>query len=233
MTNDNPTTTDNVSKDLVPLDEYAIEPLLVNVEQAKKQWDNFQQLKQQLLTKNDYITTTKDGVMKNVPVKSAFIKYKTFYLLSDEIVKKELVNRVDGSFFIRTHVRVWSSKNPTYQATGIGICDALERCIWEDVVKTKGGQMIVDKPKCTADCNWRRHFNHFQHDIESTSHTRALMRAISNLVAGGEVGGDELVSNVKAYQSPNQLPSYTPPTRSSSSSTRQPPRSSSSAQLTE
>lgn len=227
MTTDNPNTADDTSKDLVPIDESAIEPLIVNVESAKKQWDNFQELKQNLLTENDYMTTKKGKI---VPVKSAFIKYKTFYLLSDEIVKKELVNRSDGSFFIRTHVRVWSSKNPTYQATGIGVCDALERCIWEDVVDTKGGHTIIDKPKCPVDHNWRSHFNHFQHDIESTSHTRALMRAISNLVAGGEVGGDELVSNMKAYQSTNR-PGYTQP--SAIGQTRPTRSSPSSAQLTE
>ncbi len=47
-----------------------------------------------------------------------------------------------------------------------------------------------------------RKFSHVEHDVYATAHTRAKNRAISDLVAGGEVSAEEMAQNTDAFNPP-------------------------------
>lgn len=167
----------------------------VDVTEIKKGWNIFQQIKRDLLNENDW-TDLETG--KRSLNKSAFRKFKTFYRITDKIISKTPHYLLDGSLdYVEFVVVAYPAMLPEYKSVCTGYCEARERCFYEDKkIKNKRTGMIEIIPACPSDgsCNWRKHWSHPIHDIFSTAHTRAKNRAISDLLAGGEVSAEELTS---------------------------------------
>jgi len=103
-----------------------------------------------------------ESVFKDFPRKSAFRKLARFYKISTEIVGNERVDREDGSWVWHYTVK---AKAPNGQSQmGIGSCDSRE--------------VHGDRRR--------------EHDTESTAHTRAKNRAISDLIGFGQVSAEEV-----------------------------------------
>lgn len=94
---------------------------LVTTEQAVEQWRLFEELKQSLLTDDDYATIQKKPYVK----KSGFRKIAVFFGLSDSIISEDRVDRENGTFFWRIKVQAAAPNGRT--SIGVGICDSQER----------------------------------------------------------------------------------------------------------
>ncbi|MFA5271124.1 MAG: hypothetical protein WC412_02135 [Candidatus Omnitrophota bacterium] len=86
--------------------------------------------------------------------------------------------------------------------TAFGISDELikeerkeygKHFVYEVTVKTsaQNGRFAFGTGSCSSS---ERNFAHPEHDVRSTAHTRAKNRAISDLVGGGEVSAEEIIS---------------------------------------
>ena len=86
--------------------------------------------------------------------------------------------------------------------TAFGISDELikeerkdcdKHFVYEITVKTsaQNGRFAYGVGSCASN---ERKFAHPEHDVRSTAHTRAKNRAISDLVGGGEVSAEEMIS---------------------------------------
>jgi hypothetical protein len=91
---------------------------------------------------------------------------------------------------------------------------------WRMVVEAKApnGRTSIGVAMCDSA---EKKFNHLEHDVYATAHTRAKSRAISDMVAGGVVSAEEMEAaeeprrQVDSGQAPAQgvtLPPITPPT---------------------
>ena len=94
---------------------------LVTTEQAVEQWRLFEELKQSLLTDDDYATIQGKPYVK----KSGFRKIAVFFGLSDSIISEDRVDRENGTFFWRIKVESRAPNGRT--SVGVGICDSQER----------------------------------------------------------------------------------------------------------
>ena len=99
---------------------------------------------------------------KDFMVKSAWRKFATFFNLNDKIVEETQTPHQDGQGW------TWKIKvecmAPNGRITeGVGMCSTSERT-----------------------------FAHLEHDTYATAHTRAKNRAISDMVAAGEVSAEEV-----------------------------------------
>ena len=102
-------------------------------------------------------------MLRDFPKKSAWRKLARFYNVSSEIVEKERVDREEGSWVWHYTVKAVAPNGQSQM--GIGNCDSKE----------------VN--------NDRRR----EHDTESTAHTRAKNRAISDLIGFGQVSAEEVI----------------------------------------
>lgn len=98
--------------------------LLVPVEEAKKQWDIFENLKTKLLVDDDYQTIAGKRFIK----RSGFRKIAVFFGISDRLLKEERIDRPDGSFVWKLIVEAVAPNGRT--SIGVGACDSMERQNW-------------------------------------------------------------------------------------------------------
>lgn len=145
---------------------------MMTPEEAKAWWDGFLRLKRMLLTETDYM---KDKQGKSYIRKSGFRKLMYAFGLTDKIVSEERTERENGTFYWRVTVEVSAPNGRT--ATGAAICDSKEK---EN--KSLPGQL--------------------EHNTYTMAHTRAKNRAVSDLVAGGEVSAEEM----EAVETPVEQP---------------------------
>ena len=68
-------------------------------------------------------------------------------------------------------------------------------------VSSMNGRFAYGVGSCASS---ERKFAHAEHDVRSTAHTRAKNRAISDLVGGGEVSAEEMMSQTVTKNSPPQ-----------------------------
>ena len=94
---------------------------LVSPSQAAKAWKLFLELKEKLLTSDDYQQISG----KMFITKSGFRKIAVAFNLSDRILESERVDREDGSFYWRIVVEAEADNGR--KSTGVGICDSKER----------------------------------------------------------------------------------------------------------
>ncbi|MGA3111377.1 MAG: hypothetical protein ABSE15_05010 [Candidatus Bathyarchaeia archaeon] len=83
------------------------------------------------------------------------------------------------------------------------------RFIWRVEVEARApnGRICIGVGACDSK---ERRFAHEEHDVYSTSHTRAKSRAISDLVAGGAVSAEE-VSEPDTQDTPEEAPAKASP----------------------
>ena len=74
-------------------------------------------------------------------------------------------------------------------------------------VSAQNGRFAFGVGSCASS---ERNFAHTEHDVRSTAHTRAKNRAISDLVGGGEVSAEEVISqsNNSASEENNDYQNY-------------------------
>lgn len=94
---------------------------LVTPEQAADAWRLFLELKEKLLTSDDYQKISG----KKFITKSGFRKIAVAFNLSDSILESERIDREDGSFYWRIVVEVEADNGR--RSTGVAICDSKER----------------------------------------------------------------------------------------------------------
>ena len=99
---------------------------------------------------------------KDFMVKSAWRKFATFFNLNDKIVEETQTPHQDGQGWTWKIKVICTAPNGRF-TEGVGICSTSERT-----------------------------FAHLEHDTYATAHTRAKNRAISDMVAAGEVSAEEV-----------------------------------------
>jgi hypothetical protein len=141
----------------------------VNIDTAAEAFQKFDQFKKRILTANDVVDIQGKLYLK----KSAWTKWALVCNVSDRLVSYERVpaegRDAEGGFYYRV---VWEAfHQPTGRSSvGTGITSSREKKAWA----------------------------HEEHDIFATACTRAKNRAVSNLVGGGEVSAEEMISEVDA-----------------------------------
>ena len=100
-------------------------------------------------------------------VRTGWLRLMLAYSLSDSLLDR-IVEYTDKGNVNRVTTMVEVTAENGRHSTGVGVASLKERC----------GR------RCPANCNGRRHWTHSDHDISATSHTRALSRAICNIVGG-------------------------------------------------
>lgn len=108
---------DKLKTEIIPV---PVQPL-VTPEQAAASWKLFLDLKQKLLTSDDYQKISDKKFIK----KSGFRKIAVAFNLSDRIIESERIDREDGSFYWRIVVEVEANNGRI--STGVAICDSKER----------------------------------------------------------------------------------------------------------
>jgi hypothetical protein len=140
-----------------------VEPL--DLDKLKAAWDKFQEFKERLLSKDDWVDIKGRRFLK----KSAWRKWALACGVSDEVQQFERVPLVGedpaGNFHYRVMVRAFHL--PTGRSSvGVAVASKKEKEKWA----------------------------HEEHDIFALAHTRAKNRAIADLVGGGEVSAEEMES---------------------------------------
>ena len=146
----------------------------VSPEEAKRQWQNYQNLKKEIIENSDIQIIQGNKFLK----KSYWRKLATYFNITTEVIseKPQTINNV-----MVWHFTVKATAPNGRSATGVGSCDQYEKA------KFVNGK-YVDK--------WNREVQPNNiHNIRSTAETRATNRAISNLVGGGEVSAEEVSDN--------------------------------------
>ncbi len=166
--------------------------LPVPVDDLVAQWQEYQELCKRLLMPDDYYEV--DG--KTVKKKSAFRKFAKVYNVTTEIVEQEIVRDEDGfPRYVSCKVRATAPNGRSEE--GVHECHVTERCCpaarGENCWKKNGHR------HCDAQCSGRRHWAHAG-DIVATAHTRAKNRAISDLVAAGEISAEEIDANTSTNE---------------------------------
>lgn len=155
---------------------------VLNVDQALKEWEAYQELTEKLLNDGDYQKIGNTKFKK----KSAWRKYARAFNISCEVVYEDIVRAPDGyPLFARVRVR---ATDPTgrFQETDQE-CHINERCCDKPCRKANWDKHSC----CKADCDGRTHFSH-PGDLPATATTRAKNRAISDLIGAGEVSYEEM-----------------------------------------
>lgn len=150
-----------------------------SIDEMKKVFSFINDMKKALMTEGtDYIKQGK----KQYTARSGFAKLAMGFGLSDEILEEHEIHGGDGEFIgWRVKVRVWQHKSGR-QSYGVGACTTEEDNIQKKEKSTPGRA--------------------FHHDTYATAHTRALNRAISNIVGSAEVSAEEMRASYDSARKP-------------------------------
>jgi len=178
--------------------------LVGSVDDLVSAWKEFRRLDTELLDESDYHEYGSGKNRKKSKNKSAFRKYATAFGVSCEVLGEPIIIQTWDietnrplDYIAKFHVLAYPFNSPAKYQDGWGVADGREKCLYDDKEywdrSVQPWQKKI-KPKCPPDCDWRKHWNHWRHDIEALAHTRAKNRAISDLVGSGEVSYEELAS---------------------------------------
>jgi hypothetical protein len=154
-------------------------PLPVDVEGSLQWWNDYQRLTKELIDESDY---DPDGKKK----KSAWRKYGTAFQITIEKVSKEILRDDDGRV-ITAEWEVEAIATNGRRMPGYGACSIWDKAHDEDKKDPKTGRVT-----CQGPCDGRKHFTHPEHDVPSTAYTRAVNRAIADMIGAGEVSAEEI-----------------------------------------
>lgn len=144
---------------------------IVDVDGAKKFWENYQQLTESILDASDY----QGGQFKK---KSAWRKYATAFNISDEIINEETTTDEKGRI-LSSKFYVKATAPNGRSSMGVGVCSLYDKITKRDTTEPTEFEL-------------RKRFSNAEHDIPATAHTRAKNRAISDLIGAGEVSAEEM-----------------------------------------
>ena len=166
---------DDNNKDLATIEAGAIMPLSAKILVA--QMDAFNKTKGLILKPEDYQAIQGRQFIK----KSGWRRLAVAFKLSTEIIKTDIIRDVNGVVISADVIARASYEGGVYREA-YGGCDRNEKRFLSMAQK---GQEIKGQ------------------DIVATAQTRAVNRAISDLVAGGEVSAEEM-SQSREYSEPEQ-----------------------------
>lgn len=181
------------ARDLAPA---ATVTLPISIDEAVKQWQEYQELTKRLLDETDYQGGSDGRAYKK---KSAWRKYAKAFNVADRVTFEDIQRAQpgDGSnlppgFPIYARIRVEVKQSTSGRlAEADHECHAGERCC-----PTAWGESCPKRAWdghycCSRGCSGRKHWSH-PGDIPATALTRAKNRAISDLIGAGEVSAEEL-----------------------------------------
>lgn len=149
----------------------------VTPEQAKIAWKKYQDLKASIVTNDDVQLIQGKKFLR----KSYWRKVATFFNLTVEVIDEK--SEQIGKTYV-WHFTARATAPNGRSAIGTGSCDAYEKA------KMRDGKYVAWDYRSSK---WVDAAPNSLHNIRSTAETRAVNRAISNLVGGGEVSSDEIV----------------------------------------
>lgn len=146
----------------------------LDIDKLSNSFKKFEEFKQRLLNKDDSVQIRDKKFLK----KSAWRKWALACGVSDDLVSVERVpvqgKDADGSFSYRIVVRAFHVPSGR-SSVGVAIATLSEKKDWA----------------------------HPEHDVFTLCHTRAKNRAIADLVGGGEVSAEEMISEADSSQTTN------------------------------
>jgi hypothetical protein len=183
--------------------------LPITVEEAVKQWDEYQRLTQSLLNATDFQKIGSRSFKK----KSAWRKYARAFNISDRVTHEEIARAEDG-FPLFARIRVEASHPNGRTAEADHECHVKERCCPASTGANCDKKTWRGHYCCTTGCNGRLHWSH-PGDLPATALTRAKNRAISDLIGAGEVSAEEMEGQRHADEddappAPRQAPQRAP-----------------------
>lgn len=162
-------------------------PATEDLAAIKETYDQFEQIKSNLLTKDD-----KESASGKVFItKSGWRKIATAFNVSVESIK-ETKTVEDGIMTWSVTAKAVAPNGKS--ATGVGMCATNESRFMDDV-SSKDEWDKEDEDVLNVDGKWRKLKDPRavkEHDVYATAATRAKNRAISDLVGGGEVSAEEV-----------------------------------------
>lgn len=136
-----------------------------------------------------------DIVRPAVTAIQAVAAWNEFQQLKRAIISKSDLQRIQGKDFIKKSG--WRKFAQYFNLTDDIIQEVREPIgngdwVWTIKVKclAANGRYTIGVGKCSSD---ERKFAHAEHDTYATAHTRAKSRAISDMIAAGEVSAEELM----------------------------------------
>ncbi len=187
----------------------------IGAKEAKEMWNEYLSLEKEILGDADYlyfvtykyrsnskIYSTKkafsnkkeadnyakewNGTIEKRKTKTAFRKLATFYNLSipQSTQQSQIESKQVGNFIVQIE-RGEGFTSTSYMDLNLRIV----KCDVTVFVSATNGRVQMGRGVCAAT---ERAFNHPDHDIPSTAFTRALNRAISDMIGYGEVSAEEI-----------------------------------------
>lgn len=136
-----------------------------------------------------------DIVRPAVTAAQAVAAWNEFQQLKRAIISKSDLQRIQGKDFIKKSG--WRKFAQYFNLTDDIIQEVREPIgngdwVWTIKVKclAANGRYTIGVGKCSSD---ERKFAHAEHDTYATAHTRAKNRAISDMIAAGEVSAEEVM----------------------------------------
>lgn len=135
-----------------------------------------------------------DIVRPAVSAVQAAAAWQEFQMLKRAVIDKTDIQRIQGKDFIKKSG--WRKLAQYFNLTDDIVQEVREpigegEWVWTIKVKciAANGRYTVGVGKCASN---ERKFAHVEHDTYATAHTRAKNRAISDMIAAGEVSAEEL-----------------------------------------
>jgi len=169
--------------DIVPLDTVR---LPITIDEAIRQWEEYQDLTRRLLDESDYQGKGKDRFKK----KSAWRKYAKAFNLADRVSAEEIQRAEDG-WPIWARIRVIVTAPNGREAEADHEAHLGERCCPGKRSQPCRKATWEKHECCLPTCDPRSHWAH-PGDIPATALTRAKNRAIADLIGAGEVSAEEM-----------------------------------------
>lgn len=155
--------------------------------EAKQMMVSYQEYVKALLDESDY----QDIQGKQFKKKSAWRKLAMAGSISVQIIDERREELPNGDFAYHFNDRATHPNGRVM--SGTGSCTAYEKALWKDG-KWMTEKSIYESGRFVGK-KWVEATPNTVHNVRSTAETRASNRAISNLIAAGEVSADEIVDD--------------------------------------
>ncbi|MDP9266380.1 MAG: hypothetical protein M3O91_09735 [Chloroflexota bacterium] len=164
--------------------EFTVVRPLASTEDAIANWNAYQDLTRRLLVASDWQTFREGGKEGRFVKKSGWRRLATHYGISIEMVDERLGHDHDPKVCARIR---FPEQMKTERDCGCGVSFA------RYVVKAiaPNGRSVTGIGICSTGEKNRR-FTRQDHDIATTSWTRAVNRAVSDMIGAGEVSAEEV-----------------------------------------
>jgi len=183
----------------------------ITVDEARDYWRRFLELRKAILSPDDY-QVIKSPIWEKGKLtgwrerkflkRSGFRKLATAFNLSVRIKSSQRLDLEEWipAEEVRDQQVILESREAQVKVKGEIKSTTLykvPKTVWrvEVVCEAPNGRVVENVGLCSSD---ERGFAHSEHDPEATATTRAINRAISDLIAGGELSAEEILPPAEA-----------------------------------